>query len=110
MIQELDTKDAGGFAFAAACDAQRRNTNNKSHYTAEQIRSALTVRDLLDSAFRYDRLYINYRKRFIAVKAEGARARDALAKQVVSLFGERGYSVVSTPQGMIVRIDKVSKA
>ena len=110
MFKELETKDAGRFAYAAIVDAQRRNTNNKSHYSAEQINSALTVRDLLDSAFRYNRLYINYRQRFIAVKAEGARAKDALAKQVLALFGERGYSVVSTPQGMIVRIDKLVKA
>jgi hypothetical protein len=110
MIRELDTKEAGRFAFAAACDAQRRNTNNKSTYSNEQIHSALTARDLLDTAFRYSRLYINYRKRFIAIKAEGARARDAMSKQVLALFAERGYSVVSTPQGMIVRIDKVVKA
>ena len=110
MIKELETKDAGGFAWAAAVDAQRRNTNNKSHYTAEQIRSAVTVRDLLDSAFNHTSLYINYRLKWISVKAEGARAKDALAKQVLALFGERGYSVVSTPQGMTVRIDKVIKA
>jgi hypothetical protein len=110
MIKELETKDAGRFAYAAAVDAQRRNTNNKSHYTAEQIRSAVTVRDLLDSAFNHTSLYINYRLKWISVKAEGARAKDALAKQVLALFGERGYSVVSTPQGMTVRIDKVAKA
>jgi hypothetical protein len=110
MIRELETKDAGRFAWAAACDAQRRNTNNKSHYTAEQIRSAVTVRDLLDSAFSHSSLYINYRLKWISVKAEGARAKDALAKQVLALFGERGYSVVITPQGMTVRIDKVAKA
>ena len=110
MIKELETKDAGGFAYAAAVDAQRRNTNNKSHYTAEQIRSAVTVRDLLDSAFNHTSLYINYRLKWISVKAEGARAKDALAKQVLALFDERGYSVVSTPQGMTVRIDKVAKA
>ena len=110
MIKELETKDAGRFAYAAAVDAQRRNTNNKSHYSAEQIRSAVTVRDLLDSAFNHTSLYINYRLKWISVKAEGARAKDALAKQVLALFGERGYSVVSTPQGMTVRIDKVAKA
>ena len=103
-MKELETKAAGGFAYAAAQDAQRQNSNNKSTYSQEQIRRALTVRDLLDSAFSYTNLYINYRKKFIAVKAEGARARDAMAKEVVDLFETNGYLVAQTPQGMIVRI------
>ena len=105
-MKELDTKDAGTYAFAAAMDAQRQNSNNKSHYTQEQIRQALSVRDLLDSAFSYKSLYINYRKRFIAVKAEGARAKDRMAREVVALFESNGYDVASTTQGMIVRIAK----
>ena len=103
---ELDTKQAGTFAFAAAMDAQRQNSNNKSHYTQEQVRQALTVRDLLDSAFSYKTLYINYRKKFIAVKAEGARAKDTMARDVVALFESNGYCVAQTPQGLLVRIAK----
>ncbi len=105
-MKELDTKQAGQFAFAAVMDAQRRNSNNKSTYSQEQVRRALTVRDLLDSAFSYKTLYINYRQKFIAVKAEGARARDSMAKEVVKLFESNGYDVASTPQGVIVRIAK----
>ena len=105
-MKELETKQAGGFADAAAMDAQRQNSNNKSTYTQEQVRQALTVRDLLDSAFSYKTLYINYRKKFIAVKAEGARARDSMAREVVKLFESNGYDVASTPQGLIVRIVK----
>ena len=103
-MKELETKQAGSFAYAAAMDAQRQNSNNKSTYTQEQVRQALTVRDLLDSAFSYKTLYINYRKKFIAVKAEGARARDSMAREVVKLFESNGYLVASTPQGLIVRI------
>jgi hypothetical protein len=103
-MKELDTKDAGGYAYAAARDAQRQNSNNKSTYSQDQIRKALTVRDLLDSAFSYKTLYINYRKRFIAVKADGARAKDRMAREVVELFESNGYLVASTPQGVIVRI------
>jgi hypothetical protein len=61
---------------------------------------------LLDSAYSYSKLYINYRKKFIAIKAEGARAKDAFAREVVKCFEANGYGVVTTPQGMIVRIDK----
>jgi hypothetical protein len=105
-MKELETKQAGGYAFAAAMDAQRQNSNNKSTYSQDQIRQALTVRDLLDSAFSYKTLYINYRKKFIAVKAEGARARDSMAREVVKLFESNGYDVAQSPQGLIVRIVK----
>ena len=107
-MKELDTKQAGRFALAAVLDAQRRNTNNKSRYTQEQIRKALSVRDLLDSAFSYNSLYINYRQKFIAVKVEGARARDSMSKRVIELFEQLGYSVVSTQQGIIVRLDSAA--
>lgn len=105
-MRDLDTKDAGRFAVAAVLDAQRRNTNNKSHYSAEQLRKAVTVRDLMDTAFSYKGLYINYRKKFIAIKAEGARARDGFAREVLTMFEQQGYGVVSTQQGVIIRIDK----
>lgn len=105
-MKELDTKEAGQFAFAAVMDAQRRNSNNKSHYTADQIRKAVTASDLIDTAFSYSKLYINYRQKFIAIKAEGARAKSALSKEVIKLFETNGYGVVSTPQGLILRIDK----
>ena len=103
-MKELETVSAGAFAYAAALDAQRQNTNNKSTYTAEQIRRAVTVRDLVDTAFSYTNLYINYRKRFIAVKAEGVRRKDARASEVIKLFEANGYDVATTPQGLIVRI------
>lgn len=105
-MKELDSKEAGSFAYAAAMDAQRQNSNNKSRYSQEEIRRALTVRDLLDSAFSYSKLYINYRQKFIAVKAEGARAKDAMAREVVALFESNGYLVANTPQGLLVRIAK----
>ena len=105
-MKDLDTKEAGQYAFAAVMDAQRRNSNNKSQYSSEQIRRALIVQDLIDTAFSYKSLYVNYRQKFIAIKAEGARAKDAMAREVIKLFESNGYGVVSTPQGMIVRIDK----
>jgi hypothetical protein len=105
-LKDLDTKEAGQYAFAAVMDAQRRNSNNKSQYSSEQIRRALVVQDLIDTAFSYKSLYVNYRQKFIAIKAEGARAKDAMAREVIKLFESNGYGVVSTPQGMIVRIDK----
>jgi hypothetical protein len=105
-MKDLETRAAGNYAYAAVMDAQRQNANNKSHYSQDKIRQAVTVRDLIDSYFNYTKLYINYRKKFIAVKAEGARRKDSMAQEVVKLFETNGYGVVTTPQGMIVRIDR----
>ena len=105
-MRNLETENAGRYAYAASIDAQRRNNNNRSHYTSAQIRCALSVRDLIDTAFSYRNLYINYRQKFIAIKAEFARKKDALANEVIELFKTSGYDVVSTPQGLIVRISK----
>jgi hypothetical protein len=106
MTKELETKPAGRYAFAAARDAERKNSNNKSHYSQQQIQRAVTARDLIDTAFSYTNLYINYRAKFIAIKAEGARRKDRMAQEVVKLFENNGYDVVTTAQGMIVRIDR----
>jgi hypothetical protein len=104
MEIELDTKPAGRHAYAARMDAERRNTNNKSLYTAEQIKRAVTVHDLMHTAYSHSLLEINYRKTFIAVKAEGARARDTMAKTLMELFQSRGYRVVRSPQSLIIRL------
>jgi hypothetical protein len=103
-MKDIDTKAAGKFAFAATMDAQRRNTNNKSLYSSDQIRKAVTVMDLIDTAFRSTRLYINYRKTFISVKAENARARDGMAKTVIKLFEDNGYALQQSAQGLIVHL------
>ena len=103
-MKDIDTKSAGKFAFAASMDAQRRNTNNKSLYSSAQIRQAVTVMDLIDTAFRCTELYINYRKTFISVKAENARARDGMAKTVIELFKNNGYKLKQSPQGLIVQL------
>ena len=105
-MKDLETPAAGNYAYAAAMDAQRQNANNKSHYSQDKIRQAVTVRDLIDSYFNYTKLYINYRKKFIAVKAEGARRKAHMGTELMDLFNANGYSVVATPQGLIVRIDK----
>ena len=103
-MKELNTEDAGMFKWAAAMDANRRNTNNKSLYSQAQIRKALTIKDIVDSAFSYKTLYINYRKTFIAVKAEEAIAKNMQYKAVVNQLENCGHKVVLTRQGLIVRL------
>lgn len=103
-MKDIDNKPAGRFAFAASMDAQRRNTNNKSLYSEAQIRKAITVMDLMDTAFSSKSLHINYRKTFITIKAENARPRDGMAKTVIELFKNNGYLLKQSAQGLIVRL------
>jgi hypothetical protein len=105
-MKKLDTKEAGVFKIAAVLDARRRNTVNKSLYTDNQIRRAVSVRDLLDTAFAYHQLYINYRQRFISITASGVRPRGPETRGILKMFQASGYELVETPQAVIVRLDK----
>jgi hypothetical protein len=91
----------------AAMNAHFRNREMAGTYTLSQQCLAQRALDLLDTAYAYAESYINYRKKFIAVKIEGAIKRDrALAKEAVSILEDRGYEVVSSAQGIVVRIPR----
>ena len=108
QTKQLLTEDAKHNAWGAARNAEMLNNKLKHTYNLAQQRKAITARDLLDTAYSYSKLYINYRKTFIAIKLEGARAKDATAQRVNTLFAELGYVRVDTPQGIIYRIMRVA--
>lgn len=91
----------------AALNAHFRNREMACTYTVAQQCLAQRALDLLDTAYAYANSYINYRKKFMAVKIEGAIKRDRkMAAEAVSILESRGYSVVTTPQGIVVRIPR----
>ena len=91
----------------AALNAYFRNREMACTYTREQQCLAQRALDLLDTAFAYAESYINYRKKFIAVKIAGQIARNkTISKQAVSILEDKGYEVVKTPQGIVVRIPR----
>jgi hypothetical protein len=105
--RKLNTKSAGRFAFAATRDAERQNNENASCYSSAERAAANTARDLLDLAYAYKGLHINYRKTFIAVKVDGPIARDKqTVRAVKETFAEKGYEVLVSKQGIIVRIKR----
>jgi hypothetical protein len=106
-MKALAYKTAEENARGAALNAHYRNREMACTYTREQQCLAQRALDLLDTAYGYAKSYINYRKKFIAVKIESAVKRDKkLAEQALSILQERGYEVVSTPQGIVVRIPR----
>jgi hypothetical protein len=106
-MKQLNYRDADDNKRGAALNAYFRNRDMAATYTVAQQCLAQRALDLLDTAYAYAESYINYRKKFIAVKIEGAMKRDRrLAAEAVSILEEKGYSVVSTPQGIVVRIPR----
>jgi hypothetical protein len=106
-MKQLSYRDAEDNRRGAAVNAYFRNREMAATYTLSQQCLAQRALDLLDTAYAYAESYINYRKKFIAVKIEGAIKRDkALAREAVSILESKGYEVVATPQGIVVRIPR----
>lgn len=106
-MKQLSYRDAEDNRRGAALNAYYRNREMAATYTLSQQCLAQRALDLLDTAYAYAESYINYRKQFIAVKIAGAIKRDkSLAREAVSILEGRGYTVVSTPQGIVVRIPR----
>ena len=103
----LNTVSADDNAHKAAINAAYRNAAFRCTYTTAQQSKAQQVIDAVSTAYNFDRAYINYRKKFIAVKFTALRVRDKkYAKQVELAFADRNYSIVKTDQGTVVRIAK----
>jgi hypothetical protein len=106
-MKALNYKDADDNKRGAAVNAYFRNREMAGTYTREQQCLAQRALDILDTAFAYANSYINYRKKFMAIKIEGAIKRDKqIAKEAISILEERGYEVIATAQGIVVRIPR----
>ena len=105
---ELDTKNAGFYAYAAARDARMRATAMWSHYTeAEKVR-AERIRLGLEMVYSAKAIYVNPRAKFIAIKIDSPTVRDR--KNLVLL--EQDYDKLSikkavSAQGVTYRIPKI---
>lgn len=106
MLQ-LNCVSADSNAHKAAIAAYYSNKQQAMLYTTAQKTQAQCALDILHCAFAYANSYINYRKKFIAVKITSYIAHDnATAQNAISILQEKGYTVVTTKQGLIVRITK----
>lgn len=91
----------------AVIDAARRNRLYQGQYSTRQTTRAVALKDLLDCAFDHSGTYINYRKKFIAVKICSPRVKNtAVRNAVFNMCAECKYKVVSTEQGIIIRLDR----
>lgn len=105
---DLDTKDAGSYKYAAIRDARMRNYAMSSSYSETQKVAAERMKLVIEMVYSAKGVYINYRKKFIAVKVEGAAVKDR--KNLVLLekdWDAQGYKKAVTDQGIVYRIPKV---
>ena len=107
-MKQLNTVAADeGNKRGAALNAYFRNREMACTYTREQQCLAQRALDILDTAFAYAESYINYRKKFIAVKIAGQRARNTkIGLDALNILEDKGYEVVVTAQGLVVRIPR----
>jgi hypothetical protein len=104
---ELDTKNAGFYAFAAMRDARMRAIANWSHYTDKQKVQAERIKLGLELVYSTTKIYIDPRKNFITIKVENARVRDkANLAMLEEDYEKAGITKIITPQGISYRIPK----
>ena len=106
--QELETKSAGYYAFAAARDASMRAVAMWSHYTDRERVRAERIKIGLEMVYNAKGVHINPRGKFIAIKVDQARVRD---RKMLALL-EKDYELLSitkvvTKQGITYRIPKI---
>jgi hypothetical protein len=106
--QELETKSAGYYAFAAARDASMRAVAMWSHYTDRERVRAERIKIGLEMVYNAKGVHINPRGKFIAIKVDQARVRD---RKMLALL-EKDYELLSitkvvTEQGVTYRIPKI---
>ena len=106
--QELETKSAGYYAFAAARDASMRAVAMWSHYTDKERVRAERMKLGLEMVYNAKGIHINPRGKFIAVKVDQPQVRD---RKNLALL-EKDYELLSitkvvTEQGITYRIPKI---
>jgi hypothetical protein len=105
---DIETKDAGMYKYAAIRDARMRNYAMSSSYSEAQKVAAERMKLVIDMVYVSKGVYINYRKKFIAIKVEGASVKDR--KNLVLLekdWDALGYKKAVSDQGIVYRIPKV---
>ena len=106
--QELESKSAGYYAYAAARDASMRAIAMWSHYTDRERVRAERMKLGLEMVYNAKGVYVNPRGKFIAVKVDRPQVRDrknlALLEKDYELLG---ITKVLTEQGVTYRIPKI---
>ena len=104
---ELETKDAGYFAYAAARDAQFKSACEEQNYTDAQKIVAQRMKFALELCYGSTKIFVTYRKKFIVVKVNQASVKDRKNLTLLEKdYETAGYTKVVSAQGVSYRIPK----
>jgi len=107
QTKELETKNAGFYAFAAAQNARMRAAAMWSHYTQSQRIQAERIKLGLELCYSAKGFYINPRNKFITIKIDNPTVRDRANLAILeSDYAKQGIVKIVTAQGVSYRIAK----
>ena len=105
--RELETQNAGFYAYAAARDARMRAAAMWSHYTDAERARAERMKLALELCYSAKRFFINPRGKFITIKIENPRVVDRCNLDLLETdYDREGITKVVTAQAVIYRIPK----
>ena len=104
---EKDYKPAGQWAWFAERDARMRSAVNSTTFSDTQKLKAERVKLALEMVYSAEKVYIEYRKKFISVKVHKAEVRDRKGLVLLEMcYKNEGLEKVKTTQGVTYRILK----
>lgn len=104
--KELETKDAGFYARAAAINARLQHAVNATNFTDSQKAKAERMKYALEMVVSAREIYVTCRKKFISVKVDRpgfVRDRKLLAL-LEGDWAQEGIQKVESAQGFSYRV------
>ena len=103
--KETEHKSAGKFAWFAERDARLRSAVNSSLFSDAQKLRAERVKLGLEMVYNADKIYVEFRKKFISVKVNKPKVRDRKLLDLLEKdYKQEGYTKVVTSQGFTYRV------
>lgn len=104
---EKDYKPAGQWAWFAERDARMRSAVNSTTFSDAQKLKAERVKLALEMVYSAEKVYIEFRKKFISVKVQKPQVRDRKGLVLLEMcYQNEGLEKVKTAQGVTYRILK----
>jgi len=104
---EKEYKSAGQWAWFAEKDARMRSAVNSTTFSEAQKIRAERVKLALEMVYTAEKVFIEFRKKFISVKVHKAQVRDRKTLAVLEMdYAKECFEKVKTAQGVTYRIIK----
>lgn len=109
IAKQLKNDETALPAFVAYLDAKKRNAANIKLWDTSAKAEADRLTEAVTQAYSRSRVYVNYRKNFIAIKVDKPTRHDMVSQKAAALdtYADlQGYERVVTENAIIFRIRK----